>query len=186
MIRNKAKIKGKLTLVVRDADGTIKRYDWKRRIWNIFRYFKFSPLMIAVNHNIVTDEGDAMIADLMAESPARNKVNNTNGRLPVGTNWTGTTPKANTWVNTQTGTAKVLSATYPKLKGSFGAADDNVVQYRAQYVAGDLNATITEAGLANAATSAGDLLAYAQVTPSVVVAVTDSLQIDWELTILGA
>jgi hypothetical protein len=143
--------------------------------------------MIVVNHNIVTDEGDAMIADLLAESPARNKVNNTNGRIVVGTGWTGTTPKANTWLNTQTGSAKALSATYPKVKGSFGATDDNVIQYRALFVAGDLNASgINEVGLANAATSAGDLLAYAQISPSVNITTSDSLQVDWELTFVGA
>jgi hypothetical protein len=141
----------------------------------------------SVNHNIITDEGDAMIADLMSETPSRTKVANATGYIPVGTNWTGTTPKINTWVNSQTGTAQALSATYPKLKGSWGAANDNVVQYRALYAAGAFGSvTITEAGISNQTTAAGDLLAYAQVNPSVVVTASDSLQIDWEITLLGA
>ena len=140
------------------------------------------------NHNIVTDEGDAMIADLMSQSPARTKVDNTNGHIQVGTNWTGTTPKANEVVNTATGSPKVMSASYPQLKGSFGATDDNVVQYRALFAAGDLDATgIDEAALLNHATPASaDCLAYAQITPAVDVTTSDSLQIDWEITITGA
>jgi hypothetical protein len=141
----------------------------------------------SVNHNIVTDEGDALIADLMAETPAKDKVNNTNGRIAVGTGWTGTDTKSATWLNTQTGSAEALDSTYPKLKGAFGAADDNVVQYRATFEAGDLNETgIDEAVLANAATDAGDVLAYAEITPAVNVATTDTLQIDWELTFSGS
>ena len=140
------------------------------------------------NHNIVTDQGDAMIADLMSQSPARTKVDNTNGHIQVGTGWTGTTPKANEVVNTATGSPKVMSATYPLRKGSFGAADDNVVQYRALFAAGDLNANgIDEAALLNHATPASaDCLAYAQIDPAVDVASTDSLQVDWEITITGA
>lgn len=142
---------------------------------------------VSVEHNIVTDEGDAMIADLMAESPALAKVNNANGKIPVGTAYSGTGMKARTWVVSQSGTAKALTATYPKLKGSFGAANDNVVQYRCNYVAGDLNATINEAGLANASSDVGgQLLAYAQVNPSATVGSSDTLQIDWEITFVGA
>jgi hypothetical protein len=78
-----------------------------------------------------------------------------------------------------------MDSTYPKQKGSFGAANDNVTQYRVTFEAGDLNATITEASLHNASTS-GDCLAYGAISPSAVVASTDTLQVDWEITFLGA
>jgi hypothetical protein len=184
MINNRASIKGKVTVTVFDSDGNIKRnkQNWFQKLLGL----KGSP-MVCVNHNIVTDEGDALIADLLAQTPARTKVDNTNGKIPVGTGWTGVTPKTNTWLNTQTGTAKALSSTYPKLKGSFGAADDNVVQFRCLFAAGDLNTTgINEVGLANALTATGDLLAYAEITPSVNVTSSDTLQIDWELTFVGS
>jgi hypothetical protein len=153
-----------------------------REIWNLIRY------EVALNHNIVTDEGDALIADQMAETPARTKVDNTNGHITVGTGWTGTTPKANTAVNTPTGSPEVMDATYPVLKGTWGNTDDNVVQYRATFEAGDLNASgIDEAGLGNNAVEAsGDNLAYGQITPSVNVGTSDTLQVDWEITFLGA
>ena len=166
-MKSNAKIRGVLRWAVIDKDGKVKTR--------------------GENHNIVTDEGDALIADLMSDSPARTKVDNTNGHIQVGTGWTGTTPKANEVVNTATGTPKVMSAGYPQLKGSFGAADDNVVQYRALFAAGDLDATgIDEAALLNHATPASaDCQAYAQITPAVDVTTSDSLQVDWELTILG-
>jgi len=143
----------------------------------------------AVNHNIVTDEGDALIADLMSNSPTRTKVTASTGFIPVGTNWTGTTPKTNGWVNTLTGTPKALEATYPLLKGAWGAANDNVTQYRAIYAAGSFGTvTITEAAITSHSTdiAANSCLAYAQVTPSVAITASDTLQIDWELTFLGA
>lgn len=144
--------------------------------------------MVMVNHNIVTDEGDALIADIMANTPAKTKVDNTNGYIEVGTGWTGTTPKANASCNTPTGNPEVMDATYPKLKGSFGAADDNVTQYRATFEAGDLNASgIDEAALINNSTAASaECLAYAQINPSVDVTTADTLQVDWEITFLGA
>jgi len=168
MFKNKARIKGCVKVSVFDKDGNLKQY--------------------VENHNIVTNQGDALIADLMAETPAKTKVDNSNGYITVGTGWTGTTPKTNEAVNTPTGSPQGMEATYPKLKGAFGAADDNVVQYRAIFTAGSLNTTgIDEAGLGNnAVETSGDNLAYAQITPAVNVTTLDTLQIDWELTILGA
>ena len=167
-MKSNAKIKGVLRWAVIDKDGNVKTR--------------------GENHNIVTDEGDALIADLMSDSPARTKVDNTNGHIQVGTGWTGTTPKGNEGVNTATGSPKGMSAGYPQLKGSFGATDDNVVQYRALFAAGDLNATgIDEAAILNHATpGSADCLAYAEIDPAVDVTTSDSLQVDWEITILGA
>jgi hypothetical protein len=121
----------------------------------------------------------------MSQTPARTKVDNTNGYIEVGTAYSATGAKAQTGCHTPSGSREVMDATYPKQKGAFGAANDNVTQYRATFEAGDLTATIDEASLHNAA-AAGDCLAYAAVTPDAVVAVTDTLEITWELTFTGA
>ncbi len=144
--------------------------------------------MLGFNHNIVTNQGDALIADNMSETPAQTKVDNTNGHITVGTGWTGTTPKTNEAVNTPTDSPEVMDATYPKQKGAFGAANDNITQYRATFEAGDLNASgIDEAGLGNHATEAsGDNLAYGEISPAVNVTTADTLQVDWEITYTGA
>jgi hypothetical protein len=138
MIKDRVRIKGKVTAIVRDKDGKIKRFGWKRRIWNAVRHLHFSPLMICVNHNIVTDQGDALIADIMSQTPARTKVDNTNGYIEVGTAYSATGAKAQTGCHTPSGSREVMDATYPKQKGAFGAANDNVTQYRATFEAGDL------------------------------------------------
>ncbi len=151
-------------------------------------FFNQLRWMLGFNHNIVTNEGDALIADHMTETDARTLVDNTNGHITVGTGWTGTTPKTNGAVNTPTGSPEVMDATYPKLKGAWGAANDNVAQYRATFEAGDLNISgIDEAGLGNNATEAsGDNMAYGEITPTVNVTTADTLQVDWEITYLGA
>lgn len=183
MISNKAKIKGKVTATVYGPDGNIKRF--APNFLQKFFGFPGRP-MIVVNHNIVTDEGDALIADLMAHTPAKTKVDNTNGFIAVGTGYTGASNKTATDVLTPTGSREAMDATYPKVKGAFGAANDNVTQYRSTFEAGDLNVTgIDEVALMNASTS-GDCLAYAQITPAIDVTSADTLQIDWELTFLGA
>lgn len=168
-MNSRFKLTGKVTARVYDKDGQL--------------------VQEAVNHNIITDEGDAMIADLMANTPARQKLDNTHGFIPVGTGWTGTTPKANTWVNTQTGSSRALDATYPILKGTWGNANDNVTVYKATYTPGLLNVNgINEAALTNGASNGAsvDCLAYAQITPSVNVTVNDTLEITWEITLLGS
>lgn len=146
-----------------------------------------SPLMAGANYNIVTDEGDALIADIMAETPARTKVDNSNGYIEVGTGFSSETKSVLSCV-TPTGSPEDLDATYPKLKGTWGNADDNVTQYRATFEAGDLDAVgIDEACLLNNAVAAsGDALAYAEMSPTVDVTVSDTLQVDWDLTYVGA
>lgn len=134
------------------------------------------------NHNIVTNEGDALIADLLSDTPARTKIDNTNGRISVGTGFTSAT-KSSDALTTPTGSPEAMDAGYPQTKGAFGAADDNVVVYRATFEAGDLNASgIDEALLGNGT----DTLAYAEINPSVNVSVNDTLQIQWEITFLGS
>jgi hypothetical protein len=143
--------------------------------------------MISENHNIVTDEGDALIADHMSETDARTLVDNTNGYIEVGTGFTSEA-KSVLLCATPTGSPEVMDGSYPQLKGAFAAADDNVVQYRATFEAGDLNITgIDEACLLNnAVATAGDALAYAEITPAVNVTTADTLQVDWELTFVGS
>ena len=182
-IKDRTKVRGFVRATVFGPDGKIKLREktWFQKLFNL----PARP-MISINHNIVVDEGDALIADQMSQTPARTKVDNTNGHIAVGTGWTGTTPKQNTDVNTPTGSREVMDSTYPKQKGTFGAANDNVTQYRSTFEAGDLNVSgIDEASLMNALT-VGDCLAYGQITPEVNVTTADTLQVDWEITYLGA
>ena len=152
---------------------------------------KFGPdgrvVSRSINHNIVTDEGDALIADQMSDVPARAKVNNALGHIEVGTGYAGG-GKAQTVLVTPTGSPDAMDATYPKIKGAFGAANDNVTQYQSTFAAGTLNATgINEAALINnPVEAAADVLAYAQVTPTVNAGLSDTLLILWEITYLGA
>ena len=185
-MEDRSRIKGRVTATVFTADGDVKRYEPTgiRKLLGLK-----GRRMIVVNHNIVTDEGDALIADIMSNSPARTKITAAAGFMPCGTGWTGTSPKTNGWVNTITGSAHALTATYPILKGSWGAANDNVLQYRAIYEAGTLNVSgINECAITSHATdiAATSCLAYAQITPSVNVTSSDTLQLDWEISFVGA
>lgn len=161
-MKDKTGIKGLVRWTVLDKNGKVKQS--------------------GENHNIVTNNGDALIADLMANTPTQTKVDNANGVIGVGTGFTAEAKTVNALV-TQTGINEAMDAGYPQLKGAYGAADDNVTQYRATFEAGDLNDTgIDEAALGNGT----DLLAYAEINPAVNVGTSDTLQIDWELTFLGA
>jgi hypothetical protein len=136
----------------------------------------------AENHNIVTNEGDALIADLLQETPERTKLDNSNAVIGVGTGFTSATKSTDALV-TQVGTDEAMDTGYPQTKGAWAAADDNVIVYRATFEAGDLNANgIDEALLGNGT----DTMAYAEISPALNVTSTDSLQIDWEITITGA
>jgi len=138
--------------------------------------------MVSVNHNIVTNEGDALVADILQETPERTKVDNTNGLISVGTGYT-TEGKTSDALTSITGSAEAMDATYPVTKGDWGAADDGVIVYVSTFEAGDLNATgIDEALLGNGT----DTLAYAQITPAVDVSSSDTLEVTWEITVLGA
>ncbi len=179
MIKSKALLTGKLTVTVFGPDGEIKRFAprWWERFLNLP-----GRRMQMTNHNIVTDEGDALIADLLQNTPERTKVDTANGLIGVGTGFTSEGKAVDALV-TQTGSDEAMDATYPKTEGDWAAADDNVVQYRAVFEAGDLNDTgIDEALLGNGT----DTLAYAEISPAVDVSSADTLQVDWELTILGS
>ncbi|MCL2067257.1 MAG: hypothetical protein FWG99_07300 [Treponema sp.] len=142
--------------------------------------------MVFEFHNIVTREGDALIADALLASPARTKVTSATGFIQVGTGWTGNSTKTNTRCNTPSGSMKALDSGYPALKAAWGNTGDTTVTYRATFAAGALNANgINEACLLNGNGTAANCLAYAQITPAVNVTSSDTLQVLWEITILG-
>jgi len=181
----------KMTMYLLEREHIFKQHSHTKRHTPTFlrRLFNIPGReMVCVNHNIVTDEGDALVADLMCDTPAKDKVDNANGHIEVGTGWTGTTPKTNTSCNTPTGSPEIMDSTYPKLKGAFGATDDNVTLYRATFEPGDLNISgIDEVALLNnSVAGSGDCLAYAEITPVVNMGSLDTLQIDWEITFLGS
>ncbi len=183
---------GKLTKEEHDERVQVildnRKLSWtkRRKLTRFQKIMRRSSLMAGVNHNIVTNEGDAMIADIMAETPARVKIDNTNGYIEIGT---GFVSEAKTVELCVTQVAiQDMDATYPKLKGTWGNTDDNVTQYRVTFAAGEgTGIDIDEGCLGNNAVAAtGDALAYAEITPKVTVGASDTLQVDWELTYLGA
>ena len=184
MISSKGKVRGLVTVTIRDCNGHVKYF--KNGFWRTLFRMKERP-MIFRHHNTITTQGDGMIADLMISNPTLTKVDATNGYMRVGTGWTGSTPKNNTGVNTPTGSFKKLDSTFPKTQAAFGSSGQNVVLYRTSFAAGDLNANgINEVALMNGNTAAAKCLAYAQITPAVNVTSADSLQIDWQITFNGA
>jgi hypothetical protein len=141
------KIKGMVTVRVLDRDGNVKRRppSWFRRLSRIPGRF-----MERRFHNIVTREGDALIADALLVSPNKAKVASSSGYIQVGTGWTGNSTKTNTRCNTATGSMKALDTSYPALKAAWGSTGDTTVTYRATFAAGALNANgINECCLLN-------------------------------------
>ena len=182
-MRDKIRVRGKVTVRVLDRDGKVKRRGpgWFGRLLGIP-----GRLMEYSHHNIVTREGDALIADALLASPAKTKVTSSSGYIQIGTGWTGNGTKTNTRCNTPTGSMKALDSSYPALSATWGNTGDTTVTYRATFAAGNLNANgINEAALLNGNSSTANCLAYAQITPSVNVTSSDTLQILWEITILG-
>ena len=179
MIKNKMGLTGKVSWVPRDKNGEIKRFkpNFFQRLFN-----RPGSLMSGVNHNIVTNEGDALVADLMQETPERDKLSNANAGIGVGTGYSSAEKTTDALV-TQTGSDEAMDATYPITKGDWAAANDSVVVYKSTFEAGDLDDTgIDEALLGNGT----DTFAYAQIDPAINVASTDTLEVTWEITFLGA
>jgi len=182
-MKDRIKIKGNVTVQVFDCNGKLKRHrpNFFQRLFGLQGKF-----MVQEFHNIVTREGDALIADALLAVPVKAKVSNASGYIQVGIGWTGNSTKTNTRCNTSTGSMKALDASYPALKAAWGASGDTTVTYRATFAAGDLNANgINEACLLNGNAIGSNCLAYAQINPSVNVTSSDTLQILWEITILG-
>ena len=182
-MKDNIKIRGLVTVRVLDKNGNVKRRmpGWFGQLLGMK-----GRLMEFKHHNIVTREGDALIADALLASPAKTKVTSSNGYIQVGTGWTGNSTKTNTRCNTATGSMKALDSSYPALSATWGNTGDTTVTYRATFAAGSLNANgINEACLLNGNSSSANCLAYAQISPSVNVTTADTLQVIWEITILG-
>jgi hypothetical protein len=182
-MKERLQVKGLVTVRVLDRDGKVKRRQpsWFRRLCKL----PGRP-MEQKHHNIVTRQGDALIADALLASPSKTKVTNSSGYIQVGTGWTGNGAKTNTRCNTATGNMKLLDSGYPALKAAWGNTGDTTITYRATFAAGTLNANgINEVCLRNGNSDSANCLAYAQITPTVNVTLNDTLQILWEITILG-
>ena len=182
-MRDRIRIKGMVTVRVLDSNGNVKRKTpgFFGRLFHLR-----GRRMECRHHNIVTREGDAMIADALLASPAKTKVTSSSGYIQVGTGWTGNSTKTNTRCNAATGAMKTLDSGYPALNAAFGSNGDTTVSYRATFAAGSLNVNgINEACLLNGNGAGANCLAYAQITPSVNVTASDTLQVLWEITILG-
>jgi hypothetical protein len=81
---------------------------------------------------------------------------------------------------------KALDSGYPVLKAAFGNTGDTTLVYRATFAAGALNVNnVNEACLLNGSATTANCLAYAQITPAVNVTLSDTLQVQWEITVLG-
>jgi hypothetical protein len=182
-MKDRIRIRGMVTVRVLDKEGNVKRRGpgWFGRLLKMQ-----GRLMEFKHHNIVTREGDAMIADALLASPTKTKITSTSGYIQIGTGWTGNSTKSNTRCNTPTGSMKALDSSYPALSAAWGNAGDTTLAYRATFAAGELNANgINEACLLNGNGTEANCLAYAQITPSVNVTSSDTLQVLWEITILG-
>lgn len=183
-MNDKAGIRGKIVATVLTPEGEVKRYPqtWWERMLGIA-----GKPMVSINHNIVTNDGDALIADLMCNTPAKQKFNTANSFIQVGTGYTAAT-KTSTTCLVAAAAVQSMDPAYPKIKGAYGAANDNVVQYRSLFAAGCLSTDgLDEVCLINASnTATGSVMAYAQITPVINIATVDTLQLDWELTVTGA
>ena len=182
-MRDRIRIRGMVTVRVLDKDGNVKRRapGWFGRLLK-----RQGRLMESRHHNIVTRQGDALIADALLAVPLRPKVTSGSGFIQVGTGWTGNSTKTNTRCNTPTGSMQQLDINYPVLNAAWGNAGDTTVIYRATFPAGSLNVNgINEACLLNGNGGAADCLAYAQLSPTTNVTSSDTLQVMWEITIVG-
>jgi len=182
-VKDRIRIKGMVIVRVLDENGNVKRLvpGWFGRLLKLpGRFMEFK------HHNIVTREGDALIADALLAAPTKTKVTSSSGFIEIGTGWTGNSTKTNTRCNTATGSIKALDSGYPALKAAWGSTGDTTVTYRVTFAAGSLAANgINEACLLNGDGSGANCFAYAQITPSVNVTESDTLQVLWEITILG-
>jgi hypothetical protein len=81
---------------------------------------------------------------------------------------------------------RALDEGYPVLAAAWGAAGDTTVKYRATFDAGSLAVNgLNEACLLNGDDTSANCMAYAQITPAVNITAADTLQIVWEIMILG-
>jgi len=182
-MKDKIRIRGNVTIQVFDKNGKLKRRSpgFFRRLFGLRGKF-----LVQEKHNIVTRQGDALIADALLASPTRTKVTSLSGFIQVGTGWTGNSTKNNTRCNTPVGAMRALDENYPVLLDVWGEPGDTVVTYRATFPAGSLNANgINEACLLNGNGNSANCLAYAQINQPINVTPSDTVQIYWEVAIYG-
>ena len=175
--------RGMVTVRVLDEKGRVKEF---RR--SLLRRMLRLPArrMEFRRHNIITRQGDALLADWAAPVPTKTKITGSTGYLQVGTGWSGVGTKENTRCNTPVGAMELMDSTYPKLQAAWGNAGDTTLLYRATFDAGDLNTVgLNEVVLLNGNTTGAFCLAYAQIAPPVTVYSTDTLQVDWAITFNG-
>ena len=133
-------------------------------------------------HNVITTQGLGYLADLMSNSPTKTKFTTTSSYIVLGTGYASvSSPSAQTWVYTPTGSPQAMQSGYPMTQSSFPSP---VVVYSALFSAGSLNASgINECALVNNPVSgAGVCLAYAQISPSQTINSSSSMQITWQIT----
>lgn len=182
-MRDNIRARGRVTVRILDVDAHVKEYpkSFLRRVLCLP-----AKKMETRRHNIVTRQGDALIADAMLVASTQTKVSSASGFMQIGTGWTGNSTKTNTRCNTPTGAMEELDAGYPALKAAWGNTGDTTLLYRATFEAGKLAANgINEVALLNGNTAGALCLAYAQIAPVANVTASDTLQIEWEITFLG-
>jgi hypothetical protein len=138
-----------------------------------------------VIENLVTTSGDQWITDLLADTPT--KVLFTNAFMILGTGWAGAA-KGDVWVTTgYAGNGKAMDATYP-------TALLAVLTFRTTFSPGEGTANgINEAAIASANSDGGGgapalsyILAHGNITPTVNLAIGDTLICSWTVTFLGS
>jgi hypothetical protein len=174
-------IRGMVTVRVLGKDGNVKRRHpgWFRRLLKLQ-----GRLMVSCHHNIITRQGDALIADALLASPRKVKLTSDNGIISVGNGWNGEDIKNSNGCNYQKGAA-ALDYGYPMLKNEWGNAGDTTVIYRGTIPGKNLGNVkgLNEASLRTGATLSHNTLAYAEITPPLNVTADDTLQVIWEIII---
>lgn len=134
-----------------------------------------------VTNNLVTNLGDALIAQALIETRTETPINNANGEIGLGTNYS-TATKTSSTLGTQVGTYATMDSGYPAVGGAWAASGDNIIHYYATFATGSLAAVdINEALLTNGTYGA----AYTNVNTTTVES-TDTIQIRWSWIPLGA
>ena len=156
-MKSRVKVSGRMQWVLRDKKGRIKAK--------------------GVTHNLVTTLGDQEMAKAYKEDAFTAPAG-----MTLGTG-VGAAAKGDTTLGTQ------IAASYEALDGGYPSRSLAVITYVCTWVAGDVTENgIAEAGLVNDATfpAAGVLVARALISPVVNKTASDSLEITWTITILGA
>lgn len=117
-------------------------------------------------HNLITTVGLAHIADQMESAPGEAPMSH----MAVGTNGAGGVLVGDTTLNTEVDRNALTSF----------LQSTNTVIYIGDWAAGDATATLTEAGIFNAAV-AGTLLCHAAFA-GIVKGASDTLKITWTIT----